>query len=184
MTGTVQHMMDGSETYSLDLGVDPDSEFGSGNWKVQEYVDGSLYRELGTAAELSDIVLDFVGEHSLKVGIKKPDNTYDFTDAYLTGLIGGNTAPGQAVGNKGNSIFGNEGLPLFFSVSASDPNNDTVTYRVRDAPSGSTFDENTGYFEWWPGSEDSGIYSVYFDSYDGYTYGPELNVILTINDTQ
>ncbi|MDK2948414.1 MAG: hypothetical protein PWQ63_1574 [Methanolobus sp.] len=56
----------------------------------------------------------------------------------------------------------NENDLLSFTISATDPDGDAVTYSAVGLPSGATLDSITGDFSWTPGSDDSGSYSVEF----------------------
>lgn len=62
-----------------------------------------------------------------------------------------------------NSINGriiDEGQPLEFTVTATDPDvDDVVTLSVNNLPAGATFNPQTGEFSWTPGYDDAGIYS-------------------------
>jgi hypothetical protein len=51
-----------------------------------------------------------------------------------------------------------EGQVLSFSVSATDPDGDVLTYSAANIPAGSTFDPETGLFMWTPEYDDSGNY--------------------------
>jgi hypothetical protein len=55
-----------------------------------------------------------------------------------------------------------EGINLSFNVSATDPDNDTVTYCFTSDPgmSGATLKENTGAFSWTPPADSAGTYEV------------------------
>ncbi|SFM85372.1 putative Ig domain-containing protein [Methanolobus profundi] len=69
----------------------------------------------------------------------------------------------EPIGNKAVA----EGSELVFTVSGSDPDDDTVTLEATGVPSGASFDENTGEFSWTPGFDDSGTYSITFTISDG-----------------
>ncbi len=61
-----------------------------------------------------------------------------------------------------------EGSALSFTISATDPDSDTLEYSVTGLPSGAIFDENSLEFSWTPDFDDSGIYSVTFIVNDGF----------------
>jgi len=75
-----------------------------------------------------------------------------------------NTPPElQAIGNKTVS----EGTILSFAVSATDNENDALTFSAFPLPDGATFNvnpnvDNTYWFEWTPAYEQSGIYTICF----------------------
>jgi hypothetical protein len=55
-----------------------------------------------------------------------------------------------------------EGQSLTFTVSATDPDNDTVTLSAENLPTGATFNPTTGEFTWTPDFNDEGTYNVTF----------------------
>jgi subtilisin family serine protease len=60
-----------------------------------------------------------------------------------------------------------EGLPLSFTLSASDPDGQPVTYSATGLPTGATFDAGTRTFSWTPGYDVAGSYAVTFQVSDG-----------------
>jgi hypothetical protein len=70
----------------------------------------------------------------------------------------------NAVGTK--SV--NEGAAVTFTVSASDPDGDALTYSASNLPAGASFDPATRTFSWTPGYGQSGVYAnVRFQVSDG-----------------
>lgn len=57
-------------------------------------------------------------------------------------------------------------LPVAFTVSASEPNGDPVTFSVIGLPPGAIFDPNTQAFAWTPGESQIGAYGVTFTATD------------------
>jgi YVTN family beta-propeller protein len=51
---------------------------------------------------------------------------------------------------------------LTFTLSATDPDLDSITYSMAPTPQGATLDSNTGLFNWTPTYEQSGIYVITF----------------------
>jgi DNA/RNA endonuclease G (NUC1) len=89
-----------------------------------------------------------------------------------------NTAPTlNAIGAKS----GTEAVTLSFTISGTDPENDTLTYTMTNAPTGATLDPATGAFSWTPTYTQSGIYSVTFTVSDGSLTASEV-VSITIAD--
>jgi len=73
---------------------------------------------------------------------------------------------------------GDEGQLLQFTISATDPNGDTLAYSATNLPDGATFSGQT--FFWTPTSEQAGIYSnVHFEVSDG-TYTDSENITIII----
>ncbi|MCP4288104.1 MAG: hypothetical protein GY792_27330, partial [Gammaproteobacteria bacterium] len=60
------------------------------------------------------------------------------------------------IGNKNV----NEGETLSFSVTATDPDGDNLTYSVSNLPSGATFDPITRIFNWTPEQGQAGTYTA------------------------
>jgi len=75
----------------------------------------------------------------------------------------------------------NEGSPLTFTISGSDPDGNSLTYSTSQLPSGATFDPTTQTFSWTPDYTQAGIYSVVFSVSDGSLSTSE-NVVITVND--
>ena len=69
----------------------------------------------------------------------------------------------DSIGDKSVS----EGELLTFTLSASDPDGDAITYSAQDLPSGATFDANTHTFSWAPTYKQAGVYNVTFTVSDG-----------------
>ena len=80
-----------------------------------------------------------------------------------------------AIGNKSVS----KGSTLSFSVNATDPDGDTVTYSVQNLPSGATFSGST--FSWKPKSGQVGSYQVTFIASDGQLQDFET-ITITVNN--
>lgn len=65
------------------------------------------------------------------------------------------------------STTGREGSVLSFSVSATDPDGDTIVYSSSELPSGATLSSETGTFSWTPSYTTAGTYSIIFYASDG-----------------
>jgi hypothetical protein len=69
-----------------------------------------------------------------------------------------------SIGNK----TVNEGQALTFTISATDPNGDSLTYSASNLPAGATFNPSTRVFTWTPSNNQSGTYgSIHFAVSDG-----------------
>ncbi len=90
------------------------------------------------------------------------DNGYPAMSASesITISVGNVNRPPQldAIGNK--TI--DENNMLQFTVTASDPDNDALTYAASNLPVGAVFDPQTQTFNWTPTFENTGNYTVYF----------------------
>ena len=115
------------------------------------------------------------------------DVTFRVTDGQLsdsetvTITVGGSTvvASGQpsldAIGNQ--SVDENEALS--FAVSASDPDDDAITYSASDLPSGASFVSQN--FTWTPTYDQAGTYQVTFAASDGENEDTETVTITVSN---
>jgi len=74
-----------------------------------------------------------------------------------------------------------EGQQLTFTISGSDPDNDTLSYSVSDLPAGATFNLTTRSFSWTPGNDQAGSHSVIFTVSDGSLSDSET-VTLTVSN--
>jgi hypothetical protein len=84
----------------------------------------------------------------------------------------------NSIGNK----TVNEGETLTFTITASDPNGDTLTYSASGLPSGATFNPATKRFTWTPSFRQAGSYSnVRFTVTDGNANDTE-DIIITVNN--
>ena len=84
----------------------------------------------------------------------------------------------DAIGNK----TVDEGVLLSFTISATDPDGNTLTYMASNLPSGATFDPQTRTFSWIPEHNQAGIYlDVHFEVSDGNATTFE-NITITVNN--
>jgi hypothetical protein len=74
-----------------------------------------------------------------------------------------------------------EGSMLSFAISASDPDNDEISYSASDLPDGAIFNPSSGTFTWTPGYDKAGSYDVTFNATDGELQDSET-VKITVND--
>jgi len=74
----------------------------------------------------------------------------------------------------------NEDDLLQFTISATDPDGDTLTYLASNLPKGASFNPDTRTFRWIPTYEQAGIYNnVHFEVTDGYLTDSK-NITITI----
>jgi len=89
----------------------------------------------------------------------------------------GNSAPVlDAIGDKTVA----EGSSLTFSISATDADDETLTYSASNLPSGASFSGQT--FSWTPGYDQAGTYDVTFTASDG-TDSDSESVTITVANT-
>jgi hypothetical protein len=74
----------------------------------------------------------------------------------------------------------NEGMPLTFTVSATDPDGDSIHYSASTLPTGATFNNSEGTFYWIPTTGQTGTYAnVHFEVTDGNLIASE-NIVITV----
>lgn len=82
--------------------------------------------------------------------------------------------------NVGNKVV-SEGQTLSFTLSATDPEGDALTYSLNTTPPGASFDTTTGAFTWTPTFAQQGTYYVQFGASDGLTTATR-NSILSVGN--
>ncbi len=70
---------------------------------------------------------------------------------------------------------------LNFTLNATDPEGDIITFDATDLPSGASFDTGTGVFNWTPNNIQSGTYDIIFMASDGSQSTSEEVTITVIN---
>ncbi len=86
------------------------------------------------------------------------------------------------LGSIGNKSV-DEGATLAFTVTASDPDGDTIALSAAGLPGGATFDATNGSFSWTPDFVGSGSYTVTFNANDGALSDSEEIAITVANVT-
>jgi hypothetical protein len=103
-----------------------------------------------------------------------------FTD-YEQITITVNNVDGPPVLSPIGSKTVDEGETLVFTISATDPNGDALTYSAFNLPDGASFDPGSGTFSWTPGYDQAGVYrNVRFQVSDGtFTDSEEITITVT-----
>jgi len=83
----------------------------------------------------------------------------------------------QAIGNK----TVDENTALTFTVNATDPDSEPITYLVQGLPSGATLDSQTGDFAWTPSYTQARSYQVRFIASDDNSHDSETITITVSN---
>jgi len=107
-----------------------------------------------------------------------PSETTTQTVTLTVGAV--NRAPVFNINAPAATYTANEGETITFSVSATDPDGDTVSYGVTGLPDGAIF--SGGSFSWSTGSGDAGTYNLTFTATDSGTPAKSAtqDVILTV----
>ncbi len=108
-------------------------------------------------------------------------NTYPYYNCNNPPYYGGGYGYGnqQPVWNQTGTQSAAVGQLVSFTVYASDPNGDYLTYSAFNLPSGSTFNTLTRYFTWTPSPSQLGSYYVTFRVSDGLAY-TDMTVLITV----
>jgi len=94
-----------------------------------------------------------------------------------------NNAPVFAAGGESQSV--DENRTLTFTVEATDPDGDELTYSASGLPAGASFDPVTRTFSWTPDYTQAGEYTVTFTASDGdkwYSLSASQDVTITVRD--
>ncbi len=94
-----------------------------------------------------------------------------------------NGAPAWNEGGESQSV--DENRSLTFSVEATDPDGDALTYDASGLPVGASFDPTTRQFSWTPDYTQAGEYTVTFTASDGdrqYSLSATKDVTITVRD--
>jgi hypothetical protein len=75
------------------------------------------------------------------------------------------------------------GQNLSFTISATDPDGDPITYIAVSLPPGASFNSGTGLFSWTPGVNDVGEYTLEFQAIDNYQDTPDESLFISIRVT-
>jgi hypothetical protein len=115
---------------------------------------------------LSNVVVGDINGNSVPVTVTNGTVTVDHPPVLAS------------IGNK----TVNEGQLLSFTISATDPDGDTLTYSASNLPSGASFNSTTKTFTWTPSYNQDGIYSnISFTVSDGKA-NVSQNVTITVNE--
>ena len=118
------------------------------------------------------------GDHTITVRA----SDYGLYDEKSFNIHVDNTNRAPVLSPIGNKLV-NEGSLLQFTITASDPDGDTLTYSADNLPSGATFDFTTHIFTWTPDYDQNGVYTnVRFEVTDGSLTAAQ-NITITVLNT-
>jgi len=120
---------------------------------------------------------DDQGTHTLHVDVSDGTDTVGKDITVTVNDV--NRAPVlDPIGNK--SV--DENTLLTFTVNATDPDGDALTYSASNLPQGASFDSATRIFSWTPAYDQAGIYpNVHFEVSDGIATDSE-DITITVNN--
>jgi hypothetical protein len=106
----------------------------------------------------------------------------DSPDGMKNGKEGNTSIMRSAVQSEYPVLTTRVGEALTFTLSAADPDNDTMSYAASNLPAGATFNPLTGTFSWTPGYDQAGTYpDIHFEVSDGALTDSENITITVIN---
>lgn len=122
---------------------------------------------------------DYTQSDSYNVTFTASDGSEQDSEIVTITVNNTNRAPVlSAIGNK--TIYPNN--LLSFTISATDPDGDTITYSATNLPTGATLDSAGGEFSWTPGASQAGTHSVTFAASDGQLEDSEI-ITITVYGT-
>jgi hypothetical protein len=117
-----------------------------------------------------------IGNHGVRFSVtdgKLSDN--ETINIEVTGVQ--NTPVLNPIGNR----MIQENATLAFNVTATDPDNDELTYSVNGLPAEAEFSNSTGAFLWTPGFDQAGEYTLVFTVTDG-VYTVSEQIVIQVDD--
>ena len=105
----------------------------------------------------------------------------DLTDQENITIVVNTTNRAPVLDQIGNRVADENSL-LEFTISATDPDGDGLTFSTSDLPDDASFDPVTRTFSWTPSFDQAGIYpGIYFEVYDSELSDWE-NITITVNN--
>ena len=133
----------------------------------------------GTSTEVTraDMTLTYGARYYFSVKARNGVGSWSAISS-SDGITAGNQAPTlDPIGSQSLE----ETQTLFFTLTASDPDDDPLTFSASDLPTGASFNASTRAFTWTPTLTQSGDYSVTFQVSDGSLTDSET-ILLTVNN--
>jgi len=116
------------------------------------------------------------GVHRVKV------EYYEYQGGAVAKLFGELAPPNNApVLAPINNKTVQEGQPLSFTITASDPDGDALSYSASPLPTGASFNTSTRTFSWTPGFDQAGNYPVTFTVSDG-SLSDSKSITISVQD--
>ncbi|MCG7847559.1 MAG: DNRLRE domain-containing protein, partial [ANME-2 cluster archaeon] len=143
---------------------------------VQSYVNGT-YENTGFFIKANEIDNSYIAFYSSDWSNASQRPKLSITHTPEDGPI--NHAPVLTpIGPQSTST----GSLLQFTITATDPDSDPLTYSTGILPGGAAFNSTTRTFSWIPGETQAGTYTVHFEVTDGSLTDAE-DVTITVNET-
>jgi len=109
-------------------------------------------------------------------------NDSELTDWEEITIVVNNTNRGPVLDLIGDNTTNEDSL-IKFTVTATDPDGDALSYNASNLPAGAVFDQHTRVFSWTPGFDQAGTYSdIHFEVNDSELTDSE-NITITVENT-
>ncbi|MCD4843971.1 MAG: DNRLRE domain-containing protein, partial [Methanosarcinales archaeon] len=165
-------------TISFSYGNGPDNQYHDFDVTelVQAYVDGT-YKNNGFFIRADDVNNGYIAFYS-----SDSPNTDQQPKLTVTLKEEVEETPDlNPIGNKSVDI----NSLLEFTITATDLNDDALTYSVTGLPGGASFDPSTATFSWTPGEGQEGSYQVHVEVTDGFLVdSEEITIRVNKKDAQ
>jgi VCBS repeat-containing protein len=125
------------------------------------------------------VTYDTPGDYTVALRVRDKDGGVSEPSSAMVSVLPPPNDPPQLTDVTDKIIH--EGDTLSFTVTATDPNDDTVTLDARDLPANSSFDPSTGLFSFTPLIGQAGEYDVTFTATDDGV--PPLSDTMTVHIT-
>ncbi|NWG04500.1 MAG: putative Ig domain-containing protein [Syntrophaceae bacterium] len=127
---------------------------GSGSWDPDgDPLTFNWSGPFGTATGMNPTVILPTGNNTITLTVTDTLGATG-TDTVVVTVVPNNSPVLDPIGNKQV----NEGQLLQFTITASDPDGDALTYEASNLPTGATFDGTARTFQWTPGYDQAGSY--------------------------
>lgn len=156
---------------SITFNANSDQPLSATNW----YIDGELVQSNTTSITYN---WDSPGTYNVTVGGVSDESPISNTWMITVIDHSSNTAP---VLNSIGAKQANETGMLSFNLSATDPDDDSLTFSATNLPESATLDPSSGDFSWTPSIGQAGTYYVTFSVSDGSLTDSET-VKITVNE--
>ena len=113
------------------------------------------------------IAISVIALFSLSCLSASADSTFAYSLQQSPDMIDGDTTTGATHDDSYAHRPVAEGQPLEFTVTATDPEDDSLTFSAYNLPDGASFDTVTATFSWTPRYDQAGVYVVRFEVSDG-----------------
>lgn len=179
--------LEGDNVTLTATGLPTGATFGGGSQVTGNTTASGNFIWFPTALQQGDYTVGFQAHDDAS-----PTNNYS-TVCTVAIHVGPSVGSPPDISCQSGSITVDQGQTVSFTVSASDPDNDTITVTELSPPSGSTFSLGTshtglgplsGTFNWTPSFSQSGAFTVTFQVTDTDNNSDACNTTIFVNEVQ